>query len=163
MSSRTSRKAAPEALAHPDIEALMTLGKDLGEVSAHAVRQTSESAGLAPQQYRALLKALAAAGISVSLDSEDTKARPRVAAAASTTRKVTASTSKKAAAKKAPAKKAATKPAKKAAAEEPRRSPRRRRPRPRRRRRRRPPKAGAKKTAAKKAATTTEATEPRPP
>ncbi len=113
MSSRMPRKVAAEALTHPDIEALMILGKDLGEVSAHAVRQTSDSAGLAPQQYRALLKHLAAAGISVSLDSEDTKARPRVAAAASTTRKVTASTSKKAAAKKAPAKKA---PAKKAPA-----------------------------------------------
>ncbi len=114
MSSRTPRRAAPEALTHPDIEALMTLGKDLGEVSAHAVRQTSESAGLAPQQYRALLKGLAAAGISVSLDSEDTRARPRVAAAASTTRKVTASTSKKSAAKKSTAKKT---PAKKAAEE----------------------------------------------
>ena len=160
MSSRTSRKAAPEALAHPDIEALMTLGKDLGEVSAHAVRQTSESAGLAPQQYRALLKALAAAGISVSLDSEDTKARPRVAAAASTTRKVTASTSKKAAAKKAPAKKAATKPAKKAASEEAPVEPAAKTTKTAAKKTTKTAaKAGAKKAATKKAATTAEATE----
>jgi RNA polymerase primary sigma factor len=111
VSSRTPRKVASEALAHPDIEALKTLGKAVGEVSAQAVRQTSESAELAPQQYRALLKALAAEGISVSLDSDDTAPRKRVAAAASTTRKVTASTTKKSAAKKAPAKKSAAKAA----------------------------------------------------
>jgi RNA polymerase primary sigma factor len=108
VSSRTPRKVASEALTHPDIEALITLGRAVGEVSAHAVRSTSESAGLAPAQYRALVKRLAADGISVALDSEDTAARKRTAAAASTTRKVTASTTKKATAKKAPAKKATT-------------------------------------------------------
>ena len=106
MSSRSPRKVSSEALTHPDIEALKTLGKAVGEVSAQAVRQTSQSAGLAPQQFRALLKALAAEGISVSLDSDDTAPRSRVAAAASTTRKVTASTTKKAATKKTAAKKA---------------------------------------------------------
>jgi RNA polymerase primary sigma factor len=111
VSSRSPRKVASPALTHPDIEALKTLGKAVGDVSAQAVRQTSESAGLAPQQYRALLKALAAEGISVSLDSDDTAARTRTAAAASTTRKVTASTTKKAAAKKPATKKAATKKA----------------------------------------------------
>jgi RNA polymerase primary sigma factor len=117
VSSRSPRKVASEALTHPDIEALKTLGKAVGEVSAQAVRQTSESAGLAPQQFRALLKALAAEGVSVSLDSDDTAPRKRVAAAASTTRKVTASTTKKAAAKKSGAKKTATKATAKKAAD----------------------------------------------
>jgi RNA polymerase primary sigma factor len=111
VSSRTPRKVTSKALAHPDIEALMTLGKAVGEVSAQAVRHTSESAGLAPQQFRSLVTRLAAEGISVSLDGDDTAApRKRVAAAASTTRKVSASTTKKAA-KKSTAKKAAAKQA----------------------------------------------------
>src|SRR5690349_6338943 len=96
----------PEALAHPDIVDLVRLGKALGEVTAEAIRQTSESAGLQPQQLRALITLLSSEGISVSVGASDTAGRKRVAAATSTTSKVTASTTKKAA-KKAPAKKAA--------------------------------------------------------
>ncbi len=130
MSSRMPRKDSAEALGHPDIVALVTLGKAVGEVSAEAVRQTSESAGLQPQQLRALITLLSTEGISVAVGASDTAPRKRVAAATSTARKVTASTTKKAPAKKAaatddaedaapaPAKKAAAKkaPAKKAAA-----------------------------------------------
>ena len=107
MSSRMPRKDSAEALAHPDIVALVSLGKAVGEVSAEAVRQTSESAGLQPHDLRALLTLLSAEGISVSVGATDTAPRKRVAAATSTARKVTASTTKKAPAKKAPAAKAA--------------------------------------------------------
>jgi RNA polymerase primary sigma factor len=110
VSSRMPRKDSAEALAHPDIVALVSLGKAVGEVSAEAVRQTSESAGLQPHDLRALIKLLSGEGISVSVGASDTAPRKRVAAATSTASKVTASTTKKAAAKKAPAKKAADAP-----------------------------------------------------
>jgi RNA polymerase primary sigma factor len=116
------RKDSAEALAHPDIVALVALGKAVGEVSAEVVRQTSETAGLQPQDLRSLVTLLSSEGISVSVGATDTAPRKRVAAATSTASKVTASTTKKAAAKKAPAKKAAAgedeaaAPAKKAAA-----------------------------------------------
>ncbi len=104
MSSSTSRKLSAEALAHPDVVALVTLGKAIGEVSAEAVRQTAESAGISPQHLRALLKLLSAEGVSVSVAAADTSHK-RVAAATSTAKKVTSSSAKKAAAKKTPAKK----------------------------------------------------------
>ncbi|GAA1942570.1 RNA polymerase primary sigma factor [Marmoricola bigeumensis] len=144
MSSRMPRKDSAEALAHPDIVALVSLGKAVGEVSAEAVRQTSESAGLQPQDLRALITLLSAEGISVSVGASDTAPRKRVAAATSTANKVTASTTKKAAAKKAPAKKA---PAKKADAEEAEADTA-------------PAKKTAKKAPAKKAAGATPAVEP---
>jgi RNA polymerase primary sigma factor len=123
VSSSTSRKLSAEALAHPDVVALVTLGKAIGEVSAEAVRQTAESAGISPQHLRPLLKLLSAEGVSVSVAAADTTHK-RVAAATSTAKKVTSSSAKKAAAKKAPATKAAAEgeeepaeaPAKKAAA-----------------------------------------------
>jgi RNA polymerase primary sigma factor len=105
VSSSTSRKLSAEALAHPDVVALVTLGKAIGEVSAEAVRQTAESAGISPQHLRPLLKLLSAEGVSVSVAAADTTHK-RVAAATSTAKKVTSTSAKKAAAKKAPAKKA---------------------------------------------------------
>jgi RNA polymerase primary sigma factor len=102
MPRKDPRSDSAEALAHPDIVALVSLGKALGEVSAEAVRQTSESAALQPQQLRSLITLLSSEGISVSVGASDTAARKRVAAATSTARKVTASTTKKTA-KKAPA------------------------------------------------------------
>ncbi len=105
MSSSTSRKLPAEALAHPDVVALVKLGKAVGEVSADAVRQTAESAGISPQHLRALLKFLSQEGVSVSVSAADT-GRKQVAAATSTAKKVTSATAKKASAKKAPAKKA---------------------------------------------------------
>jgi len=90
-------------LAHPDVVALVTTGRAAGRVSAEAVRQSSEAAGISPQHLRALVKLLSDEGISVAVTPERT-ARKRVAAATSTTgRTVTASTTKKAAAKKAAA------------------------------------------------------------
>jgi len=110
VSSSTSRKLSPEALAHPDVVALVKLGKAVGEVPAEAVRQTTEAAGIPPQQLRALIKLLSDEGVSVNLAPEDPAAgRKLVAAATSTAKKVTTATAKKAAAKKAPAKKAAGK------------------------------------------------------
>jgi RNA polymerase primary sigma factor len=119
VSASTSRKLSEEALAHPDVVALVTLGKAVGEVSSDAVRQTAEAAGIAPQQLRALVRMLSGEGVAVSLDAEDTAGRRRAAAATSTAKKVTASTAKKAAAKKAPAKSAAKSAAKTADEAEP--------------------------------------------
>ena len=105
MSSSTSRKLPAEALTHPDVIALVKLGKAVGEVSAEAVRQTTDSAGISPQHLRALLKLLSQEGVSVSVSAADT-GRKQVAAATSTAKKVTSAAAKKAPAKKAPAKKA---------------------------------------------------------
>jgi RNA polymerase primary sigma factor len=102
VSSSTSRKLSAEALAHPDLVALVTLGKAVGEVSADAVRQTAASAGISDQHLRAFLKLLSEEGVSVSLGAADT-GRKRVAAATSTAKKVTSAAAKKAPAKKAPA------------------------------------------------------------
>ncbi len=107
MSASTSRKLSTEALAHPDVTALLKLGKAVGEVSSDAVRQTAEAAGIAPQQLRALVRLLSEEGVTVSLVAEDTAGRRRAAAATSTAKKVTSSTTKKAAAKKTAAKPAA--------------------------------------------------------
>jgi RNA polymerase primary sigma factor len=105
VSSSTSRKLPAEALAHPDVVALIRLGKAVGEVSAEAVRQTTEAAGISPQHLRALLTMLSAEGVSVSVPASDT-GRKRVAAATSTAKKVTSASAKKTAAKKTAAKKA---------------------------------------------------------
>ena len=110
MSASTSRKLSAEVLAHPDLVALVTLGKAVGEVSAEAVRQTAESAGISDQQLRALLALLSAEGVSVSVTAADIavggavgtadgSARKRVAAATSTAKKVTSASAKKAAAR----------------------------------------------------------------
>ncbi len=100
MSASTSRKLPAEALAHPDVVALIKLGKTVGEVSADAVRQTTDSAGISPQHLRALLKLLSEEGVSVSVTAADT-GRKRVAAATSTAKKVTSAAAKKTAAKSA--------------------------------------------------------------
>ncbi len=115
MASSTSRKLSAEALAHPDVVALVNLGKAVGEVSAEAVRQTTEAAGIPPEQLRALIRLLTEQGVAVSVPATDA-AGSRVAAATSTAKKVTtasATSNSKAPAKKAPAKKT---PAKRAAA-----------------------------------------------
>ncbi len=98
MSSSTSRKLPAEALAHPDVVALVKLGRAVGEVSAAAVRQTTESAGITPQHLRALLKLLSEEGVSVSVTADDSAGRKRVAAASSTAKKVATAPAKKAAA-----------------------------------------------------------------
>jgi RNA polymerase primary sigma factor len=122
VSSSTSRKLSAEALAHPAVVSLIDLGKSTGQVTADAVRATSESAGITPQQFRALLKLLTEEGVSVAVSAAESSPRKRVAAAAASRTTVKASTAKKAApAKKEPAKKAepaakkAEPPAKKAA------------------------------------------------
>ena len=139
MSSSTSRKVPADVLAHPDIVALVALGRQTGNVSADALRTASAAAATSPQHLKALLRHLSEEGISVVVSAEDANAPKKVAAAASAARTTVKASAKKAApAKKAPAKKAAPAtpaaedeaPAKKAAAK----------------------KAPAKKAAAKKAA-----------
>ena len=118
MSSSASRKLSAETLGHPDVVALLTLGRSVGEVPAEAVRRSTEAAGITPQQLRSLVKLLSEEGIAVAVPAEEPvgePARKKVAAAGSATaKKVSTAAAAPAgtAAKKAPAKKA---PAKKAA------------------------------------------------
>jgi RNA polymerase primary sigma factor len=119
VSSSTSRKLPAEALAHPDVVALVELGKATGQVTADAVRDTSETAAISPQHLKALLRFLSEEGVTVVVSADDSATRKKVAAAASSRTTVKAS-AKKAAAKKPAAKKSdaapAAKPASKAAA-----------------------------------------------
>ena len=117
MSSSTSRKVPADVLAHPDIVALVALGRLTGNVSADALRTASSAAATSPQHLKALLRHLSEEGISVVVSAEDANAPKKVAAAASAARTTVKASAKKAApAKKAPAKKAA--PAKPAAEDE---------------------------------------------
>ena len=114
MSSSTSRRLPPEVLAHPEVVSLVDLGKATGQVTADAVRNTTEAAAISPQHLKALLRFLREEGVTVVLSGDDAAARKKVAAAAGSRTTVKASTAKKAAAKSAPAKKAepvVTKPA----------------------------------------------------
>ncbi len=109
--SSTSRKLPADVLAHPEVVALLQHGKDLGQVSAQAVRDASESAAVTPQHLRALLRHLSEEGVSVVVSAEDSGKR---AVAASKSRSTVSAAAKKAPAKKTPAKKAVAEPAKKA-------------------------------------------------
>jgi RNA polymerase primary sigma factor len=121
LSSSASRKLSAETLGHPDVVALLTLGRAAGEVPAEAVRRSTEAAGITPHQLRSLVKMLSEEGIAVAVPAEPTPAptRKKVAAAGSATAKKVSTAAAAPAgtpAKKAPAKKA---PAKKAAASAP--------------------------------------------
>ena len=108
MSSSTSRRLPPEVLAHPEVVSLVDLGKATGQVSADAVRNTTEAAAISAQHLKALLRFLSEEGVTVVLSGDDAAARKKVAAAAGSRTTVKASTAKKAApAKAAPTKKAA--------------------------------------------------------
>ena len=120
MSSSTSRKLPSAVLTHPDVAALLDLGKASGEVTVEAVRDTSDAAAISPQHLKALLKLLSEEGVTVAVSADHSSARKKVVAAAGTrtTVKASARAAKKAPAKKAPAKQASAKkvPAKKAPA-----------------------------------------------
>jgi len=107
VSSSTSRRLPPEVLAHPEVVSLVDLGKTTGQVTAAAVRNTTEAAAISPQHLKALLRFLSEEGVTVVLSGDDAAARKKVAAAASSRTTVKASTTKKTATKSAPAKKAA--------------------------------------------------------
>ena len=111
MSSSTSRKLPAEVIAHPEVIALVELGKSTGQVSADAVRAASEDAAISSKHLKALLKFLSEEGVTVVLSADDATNKKVVAASGSR------STVKASAAKRSPAKKAAAKksPAKKAA------------------------------------------------
>jgi RNA polymerase primary sigma factor len=108
VSSSTSRKLPAEVLAHPDVVALIELGKRTGQVTADAVRDTSESAAISPQHLKALVKILSQEGVTVAVAADESAARKKVAAASGSRTTVKASAAKKSATKKAPAKKTAT-------------------------------------------------------
>jgi RNA polymerase primary sigma factor len=113
VSSSTSRKLPADVLAHPEIAALVDLGRTSGQVTADALRGAADAAGISPQHLKSLLRHLSQEGIAVVVSAEDATPGKKVAAAAGGTRTTVKASAKKAAAKKAPAKKA---PAKKAAA-----------------------------------------------
>jgi len=122
VSSSTSRKLPAEVLTHPDVVALIDLGRSAGQVTSDDVRSTTEAAGITPQHLKGLLRLLSEEGVTVALSADDSAGRKKVLAAASSRTTVKASTNKtagKPAAKSAPnstAKTAAKPPAKKAAA-----------------------------------------------
>jgi RNA polymerase primary sigma factor len=93
-------------------------GRSTGQVTADAVRDTSETAAISPHHLKALLRFLSEEGVTVVVSADDSAGRKTVAAASKSRATVKAST-KKAAAKKAPATKsepAAKKPPAKTAA-----------------------------------------------
>jgi len=109
VSSSTSRKLPAEVPAHPDVVALVGLGKTTGQVTADAVRVTSNAAAISPQHLKPLLRHLSEEGVTVVLSANDSAARKKVLAATSSKATVRASTAKKSVARQAPAKKAAAK------------------------------------------------------
>ncbi|WP_288798140.1 RNA polymerase sigma factor [uncultured Arsenicicoccus sp.] len=96
----------PPEFAHPSLQALLQLGATHGSIDSQQLGAALSEVALEPRRMKAVLRAIDAAGITVTLDPDHARA---VAASAggrsSSTRKATA---KKAPAKKAPAKKAAT-------------------------------------------------------
>ncbi|MTB71709.1 RNA polymerase sigma factor [Arsenicicoccus sp. MKL-02] len=96
----------PPEFAHPSLQALLQLGATHGSIDSQQLGAALNEVALEPRRMKAVLRAIDAAGITVTLDPDHARA---VAASAggrsSSTRKATA---KKAPAKKAPAKKAAT-------------------------------------------------------
>ncbi|HET7356363.1 MAG TPA: RNA polymerase sigma factor [Nocardioidaceae bacterium] len=122
MSSSTSRKLPAEVLTHPDVVALVKLGRSTGQVSSDDVRSTSEAAAISPQHLKALLRLLSEEGVTVALSADDSAGRKKVLAATSGRATVKASTKKSAAKPAGKSAKSAEKPpasqpaAKKAAA-----------------------------------------------
>ncbi len=112
MSPSTSRTLPDSLLSHPSVVRLIAQGRRDGQVSPNDIRSTCEDAGVSPAQRKALLKHLAAEGVSVAVGAEEC-VHPKQVAAAATKRATVTAAAKKAAAKKAPATKA---PAKKSAA-----------------------------------------------
>jgi RNA polymerase primary sigma factor len=122
VSSSTSRKLPAEVLTHPDVVALVELGRSTGQVTSDDIRGTCESAAISPQHLKALLRLLSEEGVTVALSADDSAGRKKVLAAASSRATVKASTKKSAAkaAKSDSEKSPASKPAaKKAAAKQP--------------------------------------------
>ncbi len=97
--------AAPELpteFAHPALQQLLAIGQANGSIDSSQLKTALETAEIAPQRMKTVLRALDEHGIAVTLDSE-TAAR---AVATTTTRRSTSQKATKPAAKKAPAKKA---------------------------------------------------------
>ena len=109
MFSSTSRKLPAEVLAHPDVVALLDLGKATGRVTTGGVRKTRQAAAISPQHLKALLELLSEEGVIVAVSADEPAARKKVVAASGSRTTVKATTAKKAPAKRAPAKKAAAK------------------------------------------------------
>ncbi len=112
MSPSTSRTLPDSLLSHTSVVRLIAQGQRDGQVSPNDIRSICEDAEVSPAQRKALLKHLAAQGVSVAVGAEES-VHPKQVAAAATKRATVTAAAKKAAAKKAPATKA---PAKKAAA-----------------------------------------------
>ncbi|WP_392466734.1 RNA polymerase sigma factor [Arsenicicoccus cauae] len=106
MTTVPNAASLPPEFAHPSLQALLQLGATHGSIDSQQLGAALSEVALEPRRMKAVLRAIDAAGITVTLDPDHARA---VAASAggrsSSTRKATA---KKAPAKKAPAKKAAT-------------------------------------------------------
>jgi len=90
----------PPEFAHPSLQALLQLGATHGSIDSQQLGAALSEVALEPRRMKAVLRAIDAAGITVTLDPDHARA---VAATAGGR----ASSTRKAAAKKAPAKKSA--------------------------------------------------------
>ena len=109
MSSSTSRKLPAAVLTHPDVVALLDVGRRSGQVSTEAVRSSADAAAISPQHLKALLEVLSEEGVTVAVSANRPSTRKLVVAATGSRTTVNTKTAKKAPAKKAPAKKSAAK------------------------------------------------------
>ena len=104
MSSSASRKVSDQVLNHPDIVALVDEGRQVGHVTADALRTATSGAATSPQHLKTVLRHLSEEGVAVVVSAEDAQPGKKVAAAASSPRTTVTASAKKAAAKNAPAK-----------------------------------------------------------
>ena len=108
MSPSTSRTLPESLLSHPSVKRLIAQGRREGQVSPQHIRETCDEAEVSAAHRKALLKHLAAEGVTVAVGAEESTSRKKVAAATAS-RAAVSSTAKKAAAKKTSPKKAASK------------------------------------------------------
>ena len=108
MSPSTSRTLPESLLSHSSVKRLIAQGRREGQVSPQHIRETCDEAEVSAAHRKALLKHLAAEGVTVAVGAEESTGRKKVAAATAS-RAAVSSTAKKAAAKKTSPKKAASK------------------------------------------------------
>ncbi len=100
MTTLPNAASLPPEFAHPSLQALLQLGATHGSIDSQQLGAALSEVALEPRRMKAVLRAIDAAGITVTLDPDH--ARAVAASAGGRT-----SSTRKAAAKKAPAKKAA--------------------------------------------------------
>jgi RNA polymerase primary sigma factor len=116
VSSSTSLKLPAAVLDHPEVQGLLTRGRESGQVSADDIRRVFEKAAIPATQAKKLLRYLSEAGVCVAVSAADSAGRKKVLAAARSRTTVSSSTSKRVAGKSTAAKTTAKKSSPKTAA-----------------------------------------------